>query len=123
MYFSKAIAITVLAFAASAAAAPTTADADIAAPFDAREAEPEANQTPAFDVGVEDDFPWGVAEEDKSEVSAREAGASLEARGFGCGFTNRNRYECNKHCRSLKGGRTGGYCGGFLWHTCICVFG
>ncbi|KAF9096481.1 hypothetical protein BGX29_008559, partial [Mortierella sp. GBA35] len=36
------------------------------------------------------------------------------AAGFGCP----DEEKCNAHCISIK--RNGGYCGGFLWHTCYC---
>jgi hypothetical protein len=147
MYFSNVVAIAVLTFTASALAAPTTTDFDIAAPIEAREAEADGT---SFDVAVRDadvdvdvDSPWGTADEDEPEIlEAREAGLHLEARGFGCGVLS-SRYECNEHvsglvalhcsetevaniflkCKSLGGGRTGGYCGGFLYHTCKCIFG
>ena len=141
MYFTKLIAITVLTFSASAMAAPT-ADFDVAAPINARNAEAgdidwtaneardvdvgddmeRANQTPAidavdddngtraadvevdFDPELVDDTPWGAAEEGESEVFARdaepEAEAHLEARGFGCGFWKKDRYQCNRHVSS-----------------------
>ncbi|KAG0206120.1 hypothetical protein BGX28_002373 [Mortierella sp. GBA30] len=34
--------------------------------------------------------------------------------GFGCPDSSL----CNEHCNSIN--RNGGYCGGFLWHTCYC---
>lgn len=48
--------------------------------------------------------------------SAAETVAILTPQGFGCPG---NEYACDEHCRSL--GRRGGYCGGFLWHTCYCI--
>ncbi|PMD22743.1 hypothetical protein NA56DRAFT_644363 [Hyaloscypha hepaticicola] len=50
------------------------------------------------------------------------ASRDIGKRGFGCPG---NPYECSEHCRSLGGGRSGGYCGGPWWllhPTCICVF-
>ncbi|KAF9967662.1 hypothetical protein BGZ70_008714 [Mortierella alpina] len=35
--------------------------------------------------------------------------------GFGCPGDER---ACNDHCKSIN--RNGGYCGGFLYHTCKC---
>ncbi|KAF2446883.1 hypothetical protein P171DRAFT_482953 [Karstenula rhodostoma CBS 690.94] len=126
MYFSKIVAIAVLTFAANAVAAPTATEFDSAAPLDVRVAEADAISFDVearqldVDVDVEGDSPWGVA--DESAVEAREAKPDLEARGFGCGVLS-SRYECNEHCKSLGGGRTGGFCGGFLYHTCKCIFG
>ncbi|GIJ88923.1 hypothetical protein Asppvi_007851 [Aspergillus pseudoviridinutans] len=37
---------------------------------------------------------------------------AISKRGFGCPG---DRYQCSEHCRSLGGGRTGGYCGGHWW--------
>ncbi|KAH8603030.1 hypothetical protein B0O99DRAFT_680002 [Bisporella sp. PMI_857] len=53
------------------------------------------------------------------EKRSEEALNHLKARGFGCPF---DKYQCDSHCRSLGGGRKGGYCGGqgFLHLTCIC---
>ncbi|GAV09102.1 hypothetical protein RvY_18699 [Ramazzottius varieornatus] len=44
---------------------------------------------------------------------------ALETRGFGCPL---NEYQCHSHCKSLGGGRKGGYCGGPIKTTCICIF-
>ncbi|KAK7189268.1 hypothetical protein PSPO01_04855 [Paraphaeosphaeria sporulosa] len=128
MFFSKVVAIAVLTFATSAVAAPTATEFDVAAPVAVREAgadgtsfDVEARQPHLeVDVDVDGGVDWAVA--DEGSIEAREAKTDLQARGFGCGVFS-SRYECNDHCKSLGGGRTGGYCGGFLYHTCKCVFG
>lgn len=103
MYFSRVIAITVLTFAASAVAAPTATEFNIAAPVDVREAEADGTSFDVetrqvdvdIDVDVDGDFPLGVA-----DLDAREAEPNLEARGFGCGVFS-SRYECNDHVSNL----------------------
>ncbi|KAL8839555.1 MAG: hypothetical protein Q9205_007635 [Flavoplaca limonia] len=52
-----------------------------------------------------------------TDNGVEEAGNALAKRGFGCPID----YFCNRHCKSLKGGRTGGYCKYQV--VCTCVFG
>jgi len=47
---------------------------------------------------------------------AAERTQTLAPQGFGCPDSD----ACDRHCRNDLG-RKGGYCGGFLWHTCYCV--
>ncbi|KAL8773766.1 MAG: hypothetical protein Q9209_001534 [Squamulea sp. 1 TL-2023] len=49
----------------------------------------------------EEELPGQLAVADEAA-----AGNELAKRGFGCP----NDVICSNHCRSLKGGRTGGYC-------------
>ncbi|MCJ1365130.1 hypothetical protein MMC16_004250 [Acarospora aff. strigata] len=72
-------------------------------------------------------FSFFVALAAAAPVAEAEAAPELSVRapenlkrGFGCPF---NRQQCNDHCISLQGGRTGGYCAGTFRTTCTCVFG
>ncbi|KAK3835056.1 MAG: hypothetical protein J3R72DRAFT_451782 [Linnemannia gamsii] len=40
--------------------------------------------------------------------------ATPVAAGFGCPDSQ----ACSNYCKTIH--RNGGYCGGFLWHTCYC---
>ncbi|KAF9215084.1 hypothetical protein BGZ59_002334 [Podila verticillata] len=60
---------------------------------------------PVYEKGVDAEYT-----EPKEEANA----PALEKRGFGCPDSQ----SCANYCLSI--GRNGGYCGGFLWHTCYC---
>ncbi|KAF9300993.1 hypothetical protein BGZ74_007277 [Mortierella antarctica] len=90
MYFSK----TVLAFALAAVLAMTAQASPIA--------------TPVYEKGVDPEYT------EPKEATAEAASPALEKRGFGCPDSQ----ACSNYCKTIN--RNGGYCGGFLWHTCYC---
>ncbi|KAF8951054.1 hypothetical protein BGZ52_000528 [Haplosporangium bisporale] len=70
-----------------------------------QEAQASPVAIPVYEKGVDAEYT-----EPKEEANA----PALEKRGFGCPDSQ----SCANYCLSI--GRNGGYCGGFLWHTCYC---
>ncbi|KAL2813863.1 hypothetical protein BJX63DRAFT_393443 [Aspergillus granulosus] len=97
MHFFKISTGLLIAIAASAMAIPTSVSAEDTPDSLLEEVAPG-----------QDDIP--------------DAPPAIVKRGYGCPG---NPYQCNEHCKSLGGGRKGGYCGGPWWlghPTCICFF-
>ncbi|KAF9427637.1 hypothetical protein BGZ94_004519 [Podila epigama] len=91
MYFSKTIAAFAMVIVAAMMA----------------QASPVA--IPVYEKGVDPEYT-----EPAAEVASSSSGPALEKRGFNCPDSQ----ACANYCLSI--GRNGGYCGGFLWHTCYC---
>ncbi|KAF2860007.1 hypothetical protein K470DRAFT_86688 [Piedraia hortae CBS 480.64] len=83
-----------------------------------------AGAAPVADVADVTDVDDGnlISEDLQAEVNNLliKRDPEIVKRGFGCPLF---RQQCNDHCISLKGGRTGGYCSGTFRLTCTCVFG
>ncbi|KAG0028353.1 hypothetical protein BGZ81_004804 [Podila clonocystis] len=94
MYFSK----TVSAFALAAVLVMVAQASPVA--------------IPVYEKGVDPEYTEHT--ETTAEATVEATAPALEKRGFGCPDSQ----ACSNYCRTIN--RNGGYCGGFLWHTCYC---